>query len=267
MLHDEDSLLFSSLGSKQTTTARKVHIRRLFDILHLCVQRQDWHRARRAWAILARCKEVHWKTMWRTSLLLLGEDEEIGTSRPDPENERVSFLTVMMRQYPEERESILKELVLRLIQGGMYRRAMEELDLYLPSYPYQDNPVLHVYAGLIALYLAQPGDMSEDATHGWNASYLRDAQAHFERARLIDPSNVVAETFLTQVYLCSQHVMDLLSASLTCDVSCRKKRTPRGITLRPIQMTKKWRSTRHLKPASVSEHELCWQKIILPTAP
>ena len=69
----------------------------------------------------------------------------------------------------------------------MYRRAMEELDLYvtglsctrmpsvltklssryLPSYPYQDNPVLHIYAGLIALYLAQPpGEISEETTCG-----------------------------------------------------------------------------------------------------
>lgn len=29
-------------------------------------------------------------------------------------------------------------------------------DRYLPSLPYQDNPVLHVYAGFISLFLAQP---------------------------------------------------------------------------------------------------------------
>ncbi|KAI9056537.1 hypothetical protein FKP32DRAFT_1585798 [Trametes sanguinea] len=196
----EYSFLFSSLNSKQPNTARKLHIRRLYDILYLCVQRRDWVRARRAWAILARCKEVDWKTKWRTSLLLLGgEDPEAHQIRAD--EDRVSFLIVMMRQYPEERESILKELVLHLIRSDMHRRAMEELDLYLPSYPYQDNPVLHVYAGLIALYLAQPGgDNSEETIYGWNASLLRDAQTHFERARTIDPSNVVAETFLSQVY-------------------------------------------------------------------
>lgn len=68
----------------------------------------------------------------------------------------------------------------------MHRRAMEELDLYvfgpqflppftwsssliryLPSYPYQDNPVFHTYAGLIALHLAQPaGGISSETTHG-----------------------------------------------------------------------------------------------------
>ncbi|KAH9899724.1 hypothetical protein C8Q73DRAFT_331910 [Cubamyces lactineus] len=197
----EQLFIFNSFDSKQPKTTRKLHIRRVFDVLNLCIQRQDWPRARRAWAILARCKEVDWKQMWRTSLLLLGEtgnQHDLGQSHED----RVSFLTVMMRQHPEERESILKELVLHLIQLGMHRRALEELDLYLPSYPYQDNPVLHVYAGLIALYLAQPdSDSSEETTYGqgWNANLLRDAQAHFERARTIDPSNVVAETFLSQL--------------------------------------------------------------------
>ena len=33
----------------------------------------------------------------------------------------------------------------------------------------------------------------------WDASLLRDARAHFERARAIDPSNVVAAIFLSQV--------------------------------------------------------------------
>ena len=38
---------------------------------------------------------------------------------------------------------------------------------YLPSYPYQDNSVLHVYAGLIALYIAQPASViSEETRYG-----------------------------------------------------------------------------------------------------
>lgn len=165
---------------------------------------------------------------------------------------------------------------MHLIHAGQHRRALEELDLYvpqppkrtaavapsliepsvwhphryLPSYPYQDNPVLHVYAGLMALYLAQPAsasDMSEEATYGacitaaacamkkklldgscsctfesvrtgqgWDASQLRNAQAHFERARVVDPSNVVADAFLNQVTLHTMHVaMKRLSAQLT----------------------------------------------------
>ncbi|EJF56607.1 hypothetical protein DICSQDRAFT_150351 [Dichomitus squalens LYAD-421 SS1] len=199
MSSSEYSFIFSSLGSKQPNNTRKVHIRRLYDILKLCIQRQDWARAKHAWAILARCREVDWKAMWSTSVLLLGEggaQDELTQINED----RVRFLSIMMRQHPDERESILKELVLRLIHAGMHRRALEQLDLYLPSYPYQDNPVLHVYAGLVTLYLAQPeNDVSSETNYSWDLNLVRDAQAHFERARIVDPSNVVAEAFLSQV--------------------------------------------------------------------
>lgn len=43
------------------------------------------------------------------------------------------------------------------------------------------------------------------AGQGWDASHLRNAQAHFERARVVDPSNVVAEAFLNQVTLHTKH--------------------------------------------------------------
>ncbi len=101
MTMSEYSFLFSSLGSKQPNTTRKFHIRRLYDILQLCIQRQDWARAKRAWGILARCQEVDWKTMWRTSVLLLGE----GNAEDDDtqaNGDRVRFLSVMMRQHPGE---------------------------------------------------------------------------------------------------------------------------------------------------------------------
>ncbi|TFK94655.1 hypothetical protein K466DRAFT_245788 [Polyporus arcularius HHB13444] len=208
------SFLFSSLNAKQLTTARKVHIRRLYDILQLCIQRHDWVRAKRAWAILARCREVDWKVMWRTSVLLLGEGDP-DTNDVQANEDRVRFLSLMMRQHPDERESILKELVLRLIHSGMYRRAMGELDLYLPSYPYQDNPVLHVYAGLVAIHLAQPAEeISEETRYdqGWDANRLRDARAHLERARAIDPSNVVANAFLSQLPGAIQSAQDRTAA-------------------------------------------------------
>lgn len=102
MSMSEYSFLFSSLGSKQPTTTRKAHIRRLCDILQLCVQRQDWTRAKRSWAILARCPEIDWKAMWRTSVLLLGEGNPEDTDESQANGDRVRFLSVMMRQHPGE---------------------------------------------------------------------------------------------------------------------------------------------------------------------
>ena len=94
----QDSFLFGSLDLPNPLTARKVHIRHLYDILQLCIHRNDLERATRAWSILARCKEVPWMTMWTTGLLLIGagSDEEHRTS------ERLEYLRMMMLRHQEE---------------------------------------------------------------------------------------------------------------------------------------------------------------------
>lgn len=94
-----------------------------------------------------------------------------------------------------DKETMLKELVLLFILSGQYSQALDELELYLPSFPYQDNPVLHIYAGLLCLHLAQKPDDSQALDN----SYLRDAQSHLNRAKSIDPANVVAEAFLKKI--------------------------------------------------------------------
>jgi hypothetical protein len=93
-----DSFVFASLDSKRPASARKVHIRRLHDILQLSLQRNDMRRARAAWAILIRCREIDWKEMWTTGLLLLGEDTNGLREKP----EQLEFLRAMMLQFPEE---------------------------------------------------------------------------------------------------------------------------------------------------------------------
>ncbi|TFK55558.1 hypothetical protein OE88DRAFT_1651928 [Heliocybe sulcata] len=106
----------------------------------------------------------------------------------------------MMLRYPEEKQSILRELALRLIQAEKYREALEELDLYLPSFPHQDNPVLHAYAGLVALYLSQ----SERVSQISDAGLLRMAKGHLERSRTLDPDNTVVQAFLDKISTLSQ---------------------------------------------------------------
>ncbi|KAH9844087.1 uncharacterized protein C8Q71DRAFT_29459 [Rhodofomes roseus] len=199
MSRAEHTFLFTSSNAKRPTTARKVHIRRLIDILQLSLQRQDYDRARRAWTILIRCKEINWKDMWKTAIALLAD---AGDDDLEENDQRIAFLSVVIRQHPDEREMILKELVLRLIQTGKYRRALDELDLYLPLFPFHDNPVMHTYAGLLALYLSQPAQASEGGTQQgqqWNAGLISAARAHFERARWIDPGNTIANAFLEQL--------------------------------------------------------------------
>jgi hypothetical protein len=71
------------------------------------------------------------------------------------------------------------------------------VDRYLPSFPYQDNPVLHIYAGSICLYMSQDPDSRKD--HKSPEGLLAEAKAHLNRVITIDPDNCVAHIFLDQV--------------------------------------------------------------------
>lgn len=106
-MSSDHRFLFASLDSRKPLTARKVHIRRLYDLLQLSIHRNDLPRARRAWCILARCKEVHWMTMWTTGLHVLcaGVDEGNHTQK------RLEYLRTMMLRNTED---VSRALVLRV---------------------------------------------------------------------------------------------------------------------------------------------------------
>jgi len=99
---------------------------------------------------------------------------------------------------------------LSLAMAGRERDALDELELYLPSPPYQDNPVLHTYAGLLSLRLAV-SNISATSSDRRNAQgpgkiadaseqpLLREAQQHLERARALDPESVVAQAFIRRL--------------------------------------------------------------------
>ena len=92
------TFLFSSLDSKQPSTARKVHLRRLYDILQLSFQRHQFQRAKRVWAILIHCKEIDWKVLWNVGLCILNED----TTNEGGERVAVEYLRSMMFQCPDD---------------------------------------------------------------------------------------------------------------------------------------------------------------------
>ncbi|WVQ85865.1 hypothetical protein IAT38_008033 [Cryptococcus sp. DSM 104549] len=151
-----------------TRSIRNAYIHHLTDLLHACLLRGDIPRARRAWAILIRCREVDWKSRWYWGLLFLStagvEDEPeeslatMQASQPDGEARQVErwLGTLRVSARPEDQPSILHALVLHLIKQARYRQALDELETYLYSYPYLLSAPLHTYAGLLAFYLAQP---------------------------------------------------------------------------------------------------------------
>jgi len=194
--------LFASPDGKRPSTARKVHIRRLRDILHLSIQRGDLPLARRAFGLLARCEEIEWVEIWKIGLIVVLTTHTPPGDMPVTARARhIEFLRAMMLQHPEERESLVQELVLSLALAGREREALDELELYLPSPPYHDNAALHTYAGLLCLRLAlfTDADFGRDAQLGGqrgNATLLREAQQHLERAHALDPEGVIAQIFI-----------------------------------------------------------------------
>jgi hypothetical protein len=53
------------------SSARKIHLQRLCDILHLSIQRGDLHLSRSAFGLLARCEDVEWAAIWNLGLVIL----------------------------------------------------------------------------------------------------------------------------------------------------------------------------------------------------
>jgi len=202
--------LFASPDGKAPSTARKVHLRRLRDILHLSIQRGDLLLARRTFGLLARCSEIEWMVIWKIGLVILATDSPPG-SILGTTTKHTEFIRVMMLQHPEEVRSVLPShrvsgfstpsllqphaypptesvrltAPARYSANRWYRSwcyplrwrdgsAMPLMNLscadpcillslhtiqlkqcsYLPSPPYQDNSVLHTYAGLLCLRLA-----------------------------------------------------------------------------------------------------------------
>jgi RNA polymerase I-specific transcription initiation factor RRN11 len=147
--------LFASPGRRGSSSARRVHLRRLCDILHLSIQRGDLPLAQRSFALLARCEDIECAAIWKFGLTILAAADPdqppghdiLGTPK------HIEFLRVMMLRHPEEvctsvvipvssivlptlthlfhwqRESLVRELVLSLAMAGRERDALDELEL------------------------------------------------------------------------------------------------------------------------------------------
>ncbi|OCF45669.1 hypothetical protein I317_00572 [Kwoniella heveanensis CBS 569] len=226
-------------------SVRRRWIQNLVDALHYCLLKGDIERAKKAWAILIRCREVDWKARWNWGLLVLSSSTtapsdstqngysytQMSQFTQDYEGKEVerwlNSLRVSARE--EDKPSLLNGLVLHFIKHGQYRRALDQLETYLSSYPFLRSGPLHTYAGLLSFYLAQPvssrvedqkplaaADLDEeDANVGENGSStaspapdrdqglqaadsmgLRISRAYFAKALELDVNDQVAQQFI-----------------------------------------------------------------------
>jgi hypothetical protein len=97
--------LFASPDGRGSSSARRVHLRRLCDILHLSIQRGDLLLAQRSFAILSRCEDIEWAAIWKFGLIILAADDQPPGSGYDTQlgaPKHIEFLRVMMLRHPEE---------------------------------------------------------------------------------------------------------------------------------------------------------------------
>lgn len=121
---------------------------------------------------------------WLRSLRISAKEPEVS------HGSRVPPGAALMSQKP----ALLHALVIHLIKQDRHREALDELDTYLLSYPYILSAPLHVYAGMLAFYLAQREGGQEP-----DARFLAQARGWFEKALSIDEGDQVAEEYLAMV--------------------------------------------------------------------
>ena len=149
-IFQEENIRIFSLRSSQlrelrlAETTRKHHICRLYDLLQLCIAHGDVQRASGAWSILSRCKELDWISMWRLGLLITSKtassENSMQQSRDVEFLKRIMshsksasdvrpFLLVYHYWNSDQKQAILKELIMRLARQGKYKDALDQLEL------------------------------------------------------------------------------------------------------------------------------------------
>ncbi|CAH7682042.1 hypothetical protein PPACK8108_LOCUS14737 [Phakopsora pachyrhizi] len=224
-MNASDSVVFELLAARRlaerysvdpvTGGHRKLHIRRLFDMLHICEMRRDVDRAKRIWSILIRCREVNFSQVWDLGLRLLHLPHPHsfkGSYDADIEivDKYLGYLKACQNLSTQESSKILMEYLCVLVSVGRRTEALDEVELYLSVLPHSQHSGLHEFAGMIALSIPQPDtsllELEEVSCEPQtvtvsisNSPYFMRAKAYFERAQVLDPSSLVSIGYLKLV--------------------------------------------------------------------
>ncbi|KAG0143683.1 hypothetical protein CROQUDRAFT_717054 [Cronartium quercuum f. sp. fusiforme G11] len=182
---------------------RKLHIRRLFDLLNLSLLKNDLVKSRRIFKILIRCKEVQFIQLWQFGLRLLDIDHD------NDHDQVLSYLKACRNLDSNQSVNVLIEYISTLISLNRYCDALNELELYLSTLPYSQNSTLHQYAGMLSLFLAQENtsiesdqsssNLTQRLTKISNSSYFKKSKTYFDRSKLLDPNSLISNGYIALV--------------------------------------------------------------------
>lgn len=106
---------------------------------------------------------------------------------------QVYLRKMLVAAHQWQKPDILIALVVHLIKQGQAEQALDEIELYLPNFPFALSAIIHTYAGLISFYLAQPPDsraatdsMTQPSPRGYDSD---DSDSESEQEHVDSYSN------------------------------------------------------------------------------
>ncbi|CCJ30238.1 unnamed protein product [Pneumocystis jirovecii] len=170
-----------SYSPKKLLSTRKRQIEATYTILHLSLLRGDFLRARYAFSILIRCREVYLYDIWDLGLEILRHFEF------DQQETYLKHLIVFyqastysssLKDDTFSTQEFLRALVLLYIEKREFQKLLDMLEDYLLSAPYSENAVFYQYAGMAALELSRITTVS-----GESKQFHEKAEYMFQKAK------------------------------------------------------------------------------------
>ncbi|KAL2312980.1 RNA polymerase I-specific transcription initiation factor rrn11 [Schizosaccharomyces pombe] len=155
------------------------HIDALCSLMHLCLLRKDYPRASRAFSLLLRSKSVDISKLWNIGLEILNKvNPEASSEYMERLIARYPARPSITNSYPNRNaEHFFPAYIMLLIQRQEYNKAMKLLDEYLLLPPYNQNPALHEYSGMLCFELAK-----EEASESERTKWIEKAKYNFSNA-------------------------------------------------------------------------------------
>ncbi|PWZ02319.1 hypothetical protein BCV70DRAFT_61467 [Testicularia cyperi] len=180
-------LTVASRGFESTAllSVRRRHLRRCYDLLHLCLERRHVHLAARFLGVVIKAHEWSSDLEWQLAMLVLALQPRspdphghFSTSSSDPESHptyttpealaqtqkaasraasdrKIRFLQSLdlSSTFHFRAFRLTEQLVVELIAANRISDAIELLESRVSMFPYKNNPVLHCYLGMLYFYV------------------------------------------------------------------------------------------------------------------
>ncbi|KNZ56938.1 uncharacterized protein VP01_2282g3 [Puccinia sorghi] len=230
-MNSSSSIIFELLPSRKvqerlslnpaTGGPRKFHIRRLFDLLQLCLLRRQHHQARQIWSILVRCREVDFAMLWDLGLRVMHLPHPTPAADQSEIDAHLNYMKACRNLSDQETAKVLMEYISVLVSGYHLYRALSMPDCMnmLVSSLYQSFPLHNLLMtpmsltrslliSLVRVICAWPSHFFLERlipNYFSNTEYLEaisenvmfgKAKAYFERARSLDPTCVLSAAYL-----------------------------------------------------------------------